>query len=292
MKQEINLEAVILKKYGKTTFIGIIIGLSFVIGGVIATGEADLFWDLPSFFIIVGGTVGSFVMGFSVNDLKRFVPVFKKAFTNDEVNLVDDLLLLINLSEIARRKGLLPLEQYSEDNVEDDFLKEGIMLIVDGADEESLRNKLEGETYYMKQRHQKGAAMMDHISTTAPALGLLGTYVGLIPMLNNLDDPESLGTMMALELVSSFYGAFIAYVIFAPVAKKLKTLSKEEMIRRSILIEGLVAVQERKNPRFTREELASFANISLEELEAAEQEQKMKEEAPIVSQELKQQYES
>lgn len=94
--------------------------------------------------------------------------------------------------------------------VEDEFIKKGITLIVDGADEEQLRNQLEGATNFMKQRHQKGAAMLDMLAITAPALGLVGTYVGLIPMLTNLNDPDSLGPMMALELVSSFYGGFLA----------------------------------------------------------------------------------
>lgn len=130
-------------------------------------------------------------------------------------------------------------------------------------DEEQLRNLLEGSTYFMKQRHQKNASMFDMIGATAPALGLLGTYVGLIPMLNNLDDPASLGPMMALELVSSFYGAFIAYVIFSPLAKRLKNMSKEEVIRRDILIEGLASIQQGKNPNLIKEELYAFANIEI-----------------------------
>lgn len=137
--------------------------------------------------------------------------------------------ILVKLAEIARTNGLLAIENYVNEHVEDTYLKEGIMLILDGSDEQSLRDKLEGETFFMKQRHQKGAAMMDMLAATAPALGLLGT------MLNNLDDPASLGPMMALELVSSFYGAFMAYVIFSPIAKKLKSMSKEEVIRRTFL---------------------------------------------------------
>jgi chemotaxis protein MotA len=117
----------------------------------------------------------------------------------------------------------------------------GIQYIVDGADEDQLRNLLEGSTYFMKQRHQKGAAMLDMIAATAPALG----------------------PMMALELVFSFYGAFVAYVIFSPLAKRLKFINKEET-RRELLIEGLAGIQQGKNPRLIREELQAFANITLD----------------------------
>ena len=153
------------------------------------------------------------------------------------------------------------IDRYTDDA----FIQRGIRLIVDGADEEQLRNALEGATYFMKQRHQKGAAMVNMIAATAPALGLVGTYVGLIPMLNNLDDPSTLGPMMALELVSSFYGGFMAYVIFSPLAKRLRFLSEEEETRRDLLVEGLAAIQQGKNPKLIKEELFAYMNITEEE---------------------------
>lgn len=281
-----------MKKFGKTTFIGLTIGLAFVIGGVVTTGQTELFWNLPSFFIIVGGTIGSFVMAFSIKDLKRFPEVFIKAFDNDEFDIRKDIYILVKLSEILRTKGLLAIDEYIDDYVDEPFLKEGIMMIVDGADEERLRDKLEGETFYMKKRHQNGAAMMDMPAETAPALGLLGTYVGLIPMLNNLDDPSSLGPMMVLELVSSFYGAFIAYVIFSPIAKKLKVLSKEELNQRSIFIEGLVGILNGVIPRLLKDELASYAHISVFEIDAMSEDNVTKEVGIVEDLEMREQYES
>jgi len=250
--------------------IGLIISLSFVIGGVISTGQAKSFWNLPSLFIIVGGTVGSFILAFPPQRIKTLWPVMKRAFKRDKYDLKEDILTIIRIAEIARKEGLLPLEDYIHQHTEDEFIKEGILLIVDGADEEQLRNSLEGSTYFMKKRHQKGAAMLSMIAGTAPALGLLGTYVGLIPMLNSLDDPTVLGPMMALELVSSFYGAFIAYVIFAPMAKRLKIMAQEEASRRELLIEGLAAIQQGKNPKLIKKELSAFAHIELDEQEEAE----------------------
>ncbi len=258
-------------KLGKSTLIGLIISLSFVIGGILTTGHAKSFWNLPSLFIIVGGTVGSVVIAFPPERLKTLWPVMKRAFKKDRYDVREDILTIVKISEIARKEGLLPLEDYVDQHTDDAFIKEGILLIVDGADEEQLRNYLEGSTYFMKKRHQKGAAMLSMIAATAPALGLLGTYVGLIPMLNSLDDPTTLGPMMALELVSSFYGAFIAYVIFAPLGKRLKLMSKEEEARRELLIEGLAAIQQGKNPKLIKKELSAFARIELDTREENEE---------------------
>lgn len=254
-----------------STFIGLIIGIAFIFGSILVSGQTSLFWNLPSAFIIFGGTIAAVIVAFPPKRLKTLVPVIRRAFVKDKHDTKEDILALVSLAEIARKEGLLALENIVSQYTEDDFLKKGIQLIVDGADEEQLRNSLEGATYFMKQRHKKGAAMVNMIATTAPALGLLGTYVGLIPMLNNLDDPSTLGPMMALELVSSFYGAFAAYVIFSPLAKRLKNMSEEEATRRELLIEGLAAIAVGKNPRRIKYDLSAYANIDPDSLEKSEQ---------------------
>lgn len=251
-----------------STIIGIMLNLGFMFSGIVTSGQPQLFWNVPSFFIIIGGTLGAFITAFPPERIKTFGAVLKKAFSKNNFNIKEDILALIRLSEISRREGLLALEDHLDDYVDDEFIKKGIRLIVDGADEEQLRNQLEGATHFMKQRHKKGAAMLDMLAITAPALGLVGTYVGLIPMLTNLEDPNSLGPMMALELVSSFYGGFLANIIFGPLAKRLKNMSKEEAERRELLIEGLASIQVGKNPKIMKDELFSYANISLEEEES------------------------
>ncbi len=250
--------------FGKSTLVGVIVGVSFVVGSVIVTGQPGSFWNLPSAFIIIGGTLGVVITSFPPHRLKTFGTVIKKAFEKHENDIEEDILTLVKFAELSRKEGLLALEDFVDEYTDDDFVKRGILLIVDGADEEQLRNSLEGATYFMKKRHQKGAAMLEMIAATSPALGLLGTYVGLIPMLNSIEDPATLGPMMALELVSSFYGAFIAYVIFSPLAKRLKFMSKEEESRRELLIEGLAAIQLGKNPKLIKEELSAYANVDLE----------------------------
>lgn len=247
-------------KIAKSTWIGLIIGIMFIVTAIVETGSFMNFVNVPSFLITVGGTFAAVIVSFPPNRLKTLWPVMVKAFKNDRLDVKEDIDTIVSLSEISRRDGILALEDVINDYTDDEFLRRGITLIIDGADEEQLRTSLEGETYFMQQRHQKGYAMLDMIASTAPALGLLGTYVGLIPMLNNLDDPAKLGPMMALELVSSFYGAFLAYIIFSPLAKRLKIMSAEEMTRREILIEGLAYLQQGKNPKLIIGELGSYVN--------------------------------
>lgn len=253
------------KSLGRSTLIGLLLNLGFMLSGLISSGQPHLFWNVPSFFIIIGGTTGAFFTAFSPARVRTFIPVLKKAFTKSNFNIEEDIMGLITLAETSRKEGLLALEDQLDQIIDDEFTKMGIRLIVDGADEEQLRNQLEGATHFMKQRHQKGAAMLDMLAITAPALGLVGTYVGLIPMLTNLNDPNALGPMMALELVSSFYGGFLANIIFGPLAKRLKNMSKEEVERRDILIEGLAAIQQGKNPKLIKTELFAYANISISE---------------------------
>lgn len=223
------------------------------------SGNFSQFLNWPSVFITVGGTLGAIIVSFPPSRLKNLGPVMKKAFTQGKTNLQEDLETIVALSEITRREGLLALEDSIDNyNIDDDFMKRGIMLIIDGADEEQLRNSLEAETYFMQQRHQRGYGMVDMIATVAPALSLMGTYIGLIPMLTSLEDPRRLGPLMAVELVTSFYGAFLAYVIFSPIAKRLKTMNADEVARREFLLEGLVAIQKGQNPKIIREELSSY----------------------------------
>ncbi len=244
-----------------STLWGLIVGIGFIVGSVLVTGQAKSFWNLPSIFITIGGTFSAVVIAFPTQRLKKLGPTIKRAMVKDKFDIREDIAILVNLSETSRKEGLLAMEDKIGEMTEDEFLKKGILLIVDGADQEQLRDFLEGETYFMQQRHQKGAAMLDMIAATAPALGLLGTYVGLIPMLNSLEDPTALGPMMALELVSSFYGAFIAYVVFSPLAKRLKLMNGEEVLRREIVTEGMLSIQQGKNPKMLKEELYAYANI-------------------------------
>ena len=245
-------------KSSTSIWVGFAIGISCILISMFMTGEMRAFLNWPSVFITVGGTLGAVVVSFPMNRLKKLGPIMKKAFEKQTYDTEKDIKTIVTLSEIARKNGLLALEEYVNRNIHDKFLKRGLFLIIDGADEDRLRSTLDAETYFMQQRHQRGHAMLDMITTTAPSLALLGTYVGLIPMLVNLSDPTKLGPLMAVELVTSFYGAFLAYVIFGPMSKRLKTMDADEVARRELLLEGMVAIEENKNPRIVEEDLCAY----------------------------------
>lgn len=244
-----------------STFVGLTAGILCVVLSIAQSGDFATFFNLPSVFITVGGTLASCIVAFPPNRLKSLGPVMRRAFKTEGSDIAADIETIVALATVARKEGLLALQDAVDQYTNDDFLKRGIGLMADGANTEELRYSLEGETYFMQQRHQKGSAMLDMIAATAPALGLMGTYIGLIPMLTNLEDPSTLGPLMALELVTSFYGAFLAYVIFSPMSKRLKNMNGEEATRREILIEGLVCIQQGKNPRTIEDDLVRFANL-------------------------------
>lgn len=144
------------------------------------------------------------------------------------------------------------------ENMDNPFLKKGIMLIVDGTDTELIKTILETEVYFVSSRHTEGQSMIQSMASFAPAYGMIGTLIGLIIMLENLDDPESLGPGMATALVTTFYGVVLANLVFTPIAKKLKAQSDMEKLQKELYIEGLLSIQEGENPRIIRDKLTAF----------------------------------
>lgn len=240
------------------TLIGLAIGIICVVCSIMLSGDFSSFLNWPSVFITIGGTLGAMIVAFPVNRLKTLGAVMKKSFTKEAYNLEKDIQTIVSISNAIRKEGVLKLEETIDKYTKDEFLKKGIMLLVDGTDRDFLKATMHREIYRAQKRHQKGYQMVDMIAATAPSLGLLGTYIGLIPMLQNLEDPTKLGPLMAIELVTSFYGAFLAYVIFAPMAKRLRAMSADEVTRKELLLEGLLAIEAKQNPRMILETLTAY----------------------------------
>lgn len=245
------------KKIAFSTFIGLAVSLTLVINGMREAGHLSLYINIPSIFMIFGGTLGATIISFPPKHLKKFFIVFRKAFSKEKYDFIKDIQALVTISEFSRKKGLLALETLASDYENEAFLQKGMLLITDGVSKDVLVSTLKSDIFYMKKRHAEGQAMMDYVASTVTSLGLMGTYIGLIPMLNNLENPETLGPLMAIELVSSFYGAFTSYVIMTPIARRLGTMNADEVLRNTLLIEGLVAIREQLNPRIIEERLLS-----------------------------------
>lgn len=251
-------------KLAVTTLVGWISGIVFIYFALMESHRPELFVNMPSLYMIVGGTAACLFTVYPFERLKLFFPTCIRAFKTNPVNMRQDIETIVELAKEARSKGIIALEGSIDQFPMDKFMKEGILLIADGISEEEFRNHMESIMHFTKVRHNKNAGMVELIASVAPSLGLVGTYVGLIPMLTNLDDPTSLGPMMAIELVSSFYGGLLSNILFGPIAKRLKMLSEEEHSRNELILEGLISIQQGKNPRMIESELMAFMNLQVD----------------------------
>jgi chemotaxis protein MotA len=244
------------------SLVGIILGITFILLSILITAGWEIagigaFLDGPSAMIVVGGTLAS---GLISVKLKSFIGSFKAAaviFKPPALDPAAAIDTIVQLANTARKEGVLALEE-SAANMGDQFLKKGIMLIVDGTDPELVKGIMETELGYTDERHGSIAAFYENLATYGPSWGMMGTMIGLILMLGDLDNPDTLGPMMAIALITTFYGCIIANYLFNPIASKLKDISKEEILFRTVMVEGMLSIQAGENPRIIEEKLKSF----------------------------------
>jgi len=242
------------------SIIGMVAAFALMIFGIVnekGFGALGNFMDPASFFITFGGTFGAVLMMNPMKDflagLKSFTLIFKVPKSNEP----ETIKTIIELSNLARREGLLALEE-STNNLDDDFMKKGVMLIVDGTDPELVRSILEAELINVDARHQENIGFWKNVGAMGPAWGMIGTLIGLINMLKDLSDPDSIGPNMAVALVTTFYGSVIANWISTPVANKLTKQNNVEIKLKEVMIEGILSIQAGENPRVIEEKLKSF----------------------------------
>ncbi|HHZ13088.1 MAG: motility protein A [Caldicoprobacterales bacterium] len=240
-----------------STLAGIVVGIAFIIVGIIINGTLQSFYDLASIMIVLGGTLAATMVSYPFKRLVGFTRVVKKLFFSSEDKPQDIIVRIIELANIARKEGLLALEEAAY-GTDDPFLQKGILLIVDGTDPELVRNILETELDFLEERHQEGQGIFETMASLAPAFGMIGTLIGLINMLRKLDDPSSLGPSMSVALVTTFYGSMLANLFFTPMAIKLKYKSSQEILLKEIMLEGMLSIQAGENPRIIEEKLKAF----------------------------------
>jgi chemotaxis protein MotA len=240
------------------SYIGLIGGAVLLLWAM-SMGSTSLkaFWDFPSILITYGGTVMSMFIQFPLESIKELPRIVGKVFTAQKRNPAGVIVMMVGFAQKARREGLLALEDEVQ-QLDDDFLKKGIQLVVDGTDPELVRNILEVELTFIEERHNSGAGILTFLAATAPGFGMIGTLIGLIQMLGNLNDPSSLGPGMATALITTFYGSFAANWLANPMAQKLKARSSEEILLKEVMIEGILSIQAGENPRIVEEKLKAF----------------------------------
>ena len=238
-------------------------GLVLVIGAIVIGGGAG-FLNLPSMLITFGGAFAATLMNFPLKKVIGTFGVVRKAFINRDK---DQLALFHQLSEFAiraRRDGILGLESEVE-SLEDPFMKKGLQMGVDGNAAEVIEAVLEQDINSMVERHMTGHAIFQAIGAYAPAFGMIGTLIGLIQMLRNLQDPNSIGSGMAVALLTTMYGAMVANMIALPIAGKLEQRTKEEVSIRRMVLQGVLSIQQGDSPRVAQEKLRSYLSPSLRE---------------------------
>ncbi len=226
------------------SIIGLIAGIMFIFLSILFAAEMNImgvvsFLDPPSFMIVFGGTLSATLIAHPLAKFISGFKVFGKIMKQPEIDTVKGITKIIELANLARKEGLLALEEAVAE-IEDEFLKKGIMLIVDGTDPELVRSILETELSYLEGRHKGSQDFWGFIGSMAPAWGMIGTLIGLVMMLQALDDPTTIGPKMAVALITTFYGSVIANYIAEPVRNKLSIFSAEEMLVKEILIEGML----------------------------------------------------
>ncbi|HHT84514.1 MAG: motility protein A [Bacillota bacterium] len=241
----------------RASVVGIVSGFILLIWGMMNGGNLTIFWDFSSVLITIGGTLTATLISYRLSTFLEVMSIAKNAFVTDEQDLSETINTIVRFADKARREGLLVLDE-DADALDDPFLQKGIRLVVDGTTPELVRNILETELAFIAQRHKTGQSLFETMGAFAPAFGMLGTLIGLIQMLINLDTPDAIGPGMAVALVTTFYGSVLANMVCLPIANKLKNKSAGEIFRKEAVIEGVLSIQAGDNPRIVQEKLKSF----------------------------------
>jgi chemotaxis protein MotA len=235
--------------------VGLLGGFGIIIGAIATGGDMMLFFNVPSLLIVIGGTFMTTLMQVSLGDFLGSFGIAMKAFfykTDDPKKLIEEA---VQLADVARKNGLLALEGQEIGN---DFLKQGVNLCVDGHDPALVNKLLTKDIDLTIQRHDVGQRMFKNMAAMAPAMGMIGTLVGLVQMLANMSDPSSIGPAMAVALLTTLYGAVIANVFAQPIADKLARASAMEQTNKSLIIETISGIQEGMNPRVLEQLLNTY----------------------------------
>jgi chemotaxis protein MotA len=248
------------------TLVGVVLAFGAVLGSMVMEGgnPAALIAP-PAMVLVLLGSLGATMTGYTLKDVTGIFKVLLKAFLpGPPIEPAGTIETMVHFADRARRDGLLALEEEAK-NIEDPFLKKGIQMAIDGTDPEVVREVLETEVAALRERHKVGATFFANMGAFAPTLGIIGTVLGLVHMLENLSDPSSMGPLIAGAFVATLWGVMTANLLWLPIANKLKRSSTEEVAYKELVLEGILAIQAGANPRNVAEKLKSFLPPSARE---------------------------
>jgi chemotaxis protein MotA len=239
------------------TIIGFVCGVAVIAWSIATGGGAMTFIHVPSFVMVVGGMLCGAMIHFSMSQFLSIFSVIKKAVMVKVPSPPEIIQHMVNFAAISRRDGAMALEEQIH-KTENAFLAKGLQMLVDGQDEEAIRYMMGLEVQYLEERHKTGKKILEYMGSAAPAFGMIGTLVGLVQMLMNMTSPDDIGAGMAIALITTFYGSFLANLIFIPLAGKLGIYSSAEILAMEMTIEGICTISRGENPTVVREKMQSF----------------------------------
>lgn len=239
------------------TLAGIVAGIGLVVSSILMNSGLSLFWSAPSAMIVIGGTLAAIFIAFPMNEVVKVMGLFLRVFLvrkSDHYELIESM---VDVCNVARKGGVLAIESKLKD-IDNEFLKKGLEMTVDGKDEATVNALLKREIKQIQKSHKDGWEIFHQMGCFAPAFGMVGTLIGLIQMLADLSDVNSVGPKMAIALITTFYGAVMANLFFIPMTVKLKRRSATETLEMNLILEGISYIRKGVNPRFMKEVLENF----------------------------------
>lgn len=237
------------------TLIGLLTALGIIVASIFMGGSVGMFINIPSILVVGGGTVGAVLMMFTLGQFIGAIKVAMKGFFNKSQSPQEIIEITVDLADTARKGGLLALE---EKDTGIPFFQMGIQMMVDGHEPEVVRQMMVSEMNLTVERHDIGKKIFKSIGDMAPAMGMIGTLIGLVQMLSNMEDPKSIGPAMAVALLTTLYGAMIANIFALPLSEKLGLRSDEERMTKSMIIDGVTGIQEGRNPKVIESMLMTY----------------------------------
>ncbi len=244
------------------TLIGIAAGVGAVLVSILLNSGLGLFWNAPSAMIVLGGTIAATLVAYPLSELMRVIGLFLKVFFVKKSDFNELIEVMVTICNVARKGGVLAIESKLKD-IDNEFLKKGLQLTVDGKDEATVNGLLKREIKQIQKSHKDGWEIFSAMGAYAPAFGMIGTLIGLIQMLADLADVNSVGPKMAVALITTFYGAVLANLFFIPMTVKLKRRSSTETLEMNLVLEGISYIRKGVNPRFMQDVLENYMDAAL-----------------------------
>lgn len=242
-----------------STIVGVIAAFGLMLLAILSGGSLLIFIDPQSMLIVAGGTIGATLVHYPFGELMRALKVGKKTLFHKSQPPSEIVGQLIQFATKARKEGILSLQSVMN-QIEDPFLVKGMQMAVDGQEPETLRYMLDREIEYIEERHDSGAKIFSSMGAYAPAMGMIGTLIGLVKMLQTMEDPSTIGPAMAMALLTTLYGATAANVLFIPLSGKLRLRSEQEVLEKSLIAEGMSSILNGENPRIMEQRLHAFVS--------------------------------